>query len=387
MVRLGNIGAGHFKDSDSAYIPHEYFRELQRHEIKTGDLLIAGLGDERNPVGRACIAPTNLGPAIVKADCFRARLDQSRMTHRFAAWALSSSFITDQVATLSRGSTRTRINLDIARHIQIPVPDIEEQRRIADFLDAATSRLDRLARRRVYQAALLSAYHRSWLSEEWESLVKEFGKARLRHLVTSLEQGWSPQCEERVVEDDGWGVVKAGCVNTGVFDPNQHKALPANMEPRREYKLEVGDLLVSRASGSPDLIGSTAVVDQLTGKLLLCDKIYRLKVDKTKALPWFVAFMLRSQAAREHIKRGISGAEGMANNLPTSIVKDCQIPNAPLRKQDHVVRKATEHRDSIEKTRSALQEASRLISERRQALITAAVTGQIDVSTASGQAE
>src|SRR5690606_26067347 len=76
VIRLQNIGWSEFSNRNEAYISHEHWREVLGggHEVVSGDLLIAGLGDEKNPLGRACVAPNDLGEAIVKADCYRFRL-------------------------------------------------------------------------------------------------------------------------------------------------------------------------------------------------------------------------------------------------------------------------------------------------------------------------
>lgn len=126
VIRLGNLGTSVFRHADEAYIPMDYYEQLRQHDVEPGDLLIAGLGDENNPLGRACVAP-NLGPAIVKADCYRVRLDQRRARHDWAAIAISSPPVTDATRVLSRGATRARINTEIARDISIPLPDPSKQ--------------------------------------------------------------------------------------------------------------------------------------------------------------------------------------------------------------------------------------------------------------------
>lgn len=273
---------------------------------------------------------------------------------------------------------------ELAR-VPIPIPDLAEQRRIADFLDAETNRIDKLTAMRFTQSRILADRSTSRLSTTYEELCRNYGTVRLRHLLMRIEQGWSPQCEDRLVSGDEWGVVKAGCVNSGAFDPGQHKALPADTEPRTEYALKEGDLLMSRASGSTELIGSVGIVPSLKHNLLLCDKLYRLTLDRNLGQPCFLAHMLRSHAVREHIKMSISGGEGMANNLPTSVVKDCVLPKAPLAAQEAATNALNADAAKVQRARSALQRSIDLLSERRQALITAAVTGQFDVSTASGR--
>jgi type I restriction enzyme M protein len=72
VVRLQNIRAGLFYNGDPVYIDEEYYdEELGDHDVKGGDLLVAGLGDDNNLVGRACVAPHEIEPAMVKADCSR----------------------------------------------------------------------------------------------------------------------------------------------------------------------------------------------------------------------------------------------------------------------------------------------------------------------------
>lgn len=305
---------------------------------------------------------------------------------RFYKHFFRSRFLISQLANITQGIRQGQsIDIDAFQDLVIPKPSLEEQRRIADFLDAESARIERLLLLQSQQLSLLSARHLSYLSGVSSELINEWGPIRLRHILTGIEQGWSPQCEDRQVENGGWGVIKAGCVNTGDFDPLEHKALPLGVEPRLKYALKPGDLLMSRASGSPDLIGSTGIVRDIRANLLLCDKVYRLTVDHTRASVEFIALMLRSHAVREHIKNRISGAEGMANNLPSPVIKDCIIPDVALAMQGNIVAEINRNRETTARAYSALQRSASLLTERRQALITAAVTGQIDVSTASGR--
>lgn len=120
VIRLGNIGIAEFRDTDRAYISPEYGAALEQHSVRPGDLIMAGLGDDRWPLGRSAVVPEGLGPAIVKADCYRVRLDE-RLEHEFAALALSSPQARAEARYLSRGSTRARLNTEIARELRIPL--------------------------------------------------------------------------------------------------------------------------------------------------------------------------------------------------------------------------------------------------------------------------
>lgn len=142
VIRLGNIGINSFRAQDKAYIPDSYAEQLAGHNVLPGDVVIAGLGDETWPLGRAAVVP-DIGPAIVKADCFRAR-PAPGVSGSYLAWALSAPQTRSQVALLARGSTRQRINTSIARTIGIPVPSPEHQKSILRDSEDELSRVDAL---------------------------------------------------------------------------------------------------------------------------------------------------------------------------------------------------------------------------------------------------
>ena len=144
VIRLQNIRAGRFDGTDEAFLDLDYFeQELSGHDVIAGDVLIAGLGDENNQVGRACVAPEDLGPALVKADCFRFRVRHEGCRPSFIATQLSAgaSFDGGYYAT---GTTRQRIPLSVTGRRRIVLPPVAEQRAIAGFLDRETAKLDAL---------------------------------------------------------------------------------------------------------------------------------------------------------------------------------------------------------------------------------------------------
>lgn len=144
VIRLQNIRSGLFDDTDSAFIDETYYREeLSGHEVQEGDVLIAGLGDDRNTVGRACVAPLGIAPAMVKADCFRFRLFTSIAQSAFVAMQLSSGSTAD-AGILSTGSTRSRIPLSTMASRRVALPPAEEQSSIVQYIEREASNFDKL---------------------------------------------------------------------------------------------------------------------------------------------------------------------------------------------------------------------------------------------------
>jgi len=139
VVRLQNVSEFVYNDSDKAYVSGQHASFLLRNKVVGGDVLIAGLGEERYPVGRACCYPDDIDPAINKADCFRARCNPNVMKNRFFMLVLNSEMARSQIRRYEQGVTRPRINTGNLKRLSIGVPDIDEQAQIVAKFDTAQS--------------------------------------------------------------------------------------------------------------------------------------------------------------------------------------------------------------------------------------------------------
>ena len=190
VVRLQNIGHGEFKDSDSAFISPAHYASLGNHSVVAGDILIAGLGDSNHPAGRACVAPASIIPAMVKADCFRFRLNQASVKPRFAALQLTAT-ATVASALLSTGATRQRTNLQSTSARAIAIPEIPEQALIVEYIDSKTSGISAAEEAAQRQIDLLSEYRTRLISD----VVT--GKLDIREAAAAL-----PEVDPLEAEDD-----------------------------------------------------------------------------------------------------------------------------------------------------------------------------------------
>ena len=157
VVRLQNIGHGTFNDEDAVYIAPEHYATLGDHSVQPGDLLIAGLGDPHHPAGRACVAPTNIRPAMVKADCFRFRVDHEAFLSEFAALHLTAT-ASAASAVLSTGATRQRTNLQRTTGRHVVVPSKSEQAQVVEYCTAEKARLDAVEQAAGSEILLLREY-------------------------------------------------------------------------------------------------------------------------------------------------------------------------------------------------------------------------------------
>ncbi|RII42519.1 hypothetical protein DWB68_07160 [Galactobacter valiniphilus] len=259
----------------------------------------------------------------------------------------------------------------------MPAPARWEQSRIADFLDRETAEIDAFVAERGALALLAQERFDAARTElVWGGVN---ARASLRRYIHSVEQGHSPEADSTPAGPGETGVLKAGCTNHGVFDIKANKRVLEESEFSPQEFVRTGDLIVTRASGSLRHVGSAALVPDLDRHLAMSDKHYRLNLtsgyDKR-----FVSFVMQTRLWRAAIEPMISGAQGLARNISIAALKGGQVPVLDLGEQQQRAERISLLSSEHEALQADLSQALALAQERRAALISAAVTGQIDVT-------
>ncbi|MGH7180875.1 MAG: restriction endonuclease subunit S [Nitrospiraceae bacterium] len=156
VVRLQNVQDGQYNDSDRAFIAESHANFLARNQVIPGDVLIAGLGEDNNVVGRACCYPEGFPTAINKADCFRLRCISLLALNRFVMYFLNTFTARYQVRRFEQGVTRRRINTGNLKRVCVALPSKSEQVRIVSILDNAVRKTEATTE---YQAKLRQQKH------------------------------------------------------------------------------------------------------------------------------------------------------------------------------------------------------------------------------------
>ncbi len=310
---------------------------------------------------------------------------------------MSSHFRHIGESTMYGAGGQKRVPDDFVRSFATAIPPINEQKRISSFLDVETSKIDGLVSEQRRLIELLKEKRQAVISHavtkglnpnapmkpssiQWLGDVPQHWEVqRVKHAITSIEQGWSPQCENDPVESDAqWGVLKVGSVNYGTFTAEENKALPPSLEPQPELGILKDDLLISRAN-TIELVGSAAVAKCDHKNLMLCDKLYRLRMNHSQLLPEFLCYFLTCEVAREPIELGASGASPSMKNIAQSVILELWFAAPDVTEQKEIVKAIRKRWNAITRLLAEAERAIELLQERRTALISAAVTGKIDV--------
>jgi type I restriction enzyme, S subunit len=163
----------------------------------------------------------------------------------------------------------------------------------------------------------------------------------------------------------------------GRFIAEENKALPANLEPNPALAIRRGDVLVSRAN-TRELVGSVAVASDDFDRLLLCDKLYRLRTDDTRCKPEFLALYLSASAARSVIEAAASGASTSMLNIGQGAIASMQIALPPIVEQRAMLSFLAAETAKIDALVEEQKRLIELLKEKRQAVKSQAVTKGLD---------
>ncbi|UUO13797.1 restriction endonuclease subunit S [Dolichospermum heterosporum] len=316
---------------------------------------------------------------------------------RYVSYTLQAS--RDYLLSLASGGGQPNLNAEKIKSHYIPCPSLSKQRAIANYLDHETAKIDTLISAKEHLLDLLTEKRQSLITNvitcglnpdipmrdsgvEWIGHIpKHWNIKRIKFLIHGIDTGFSPQCYNFPAQEGEWGVLKTGCVNGGIFNPQENKTLPPEIEIPLEIEVKKDDILMSRASGSTDLIGSVALVEnQPNERLLLSDKIFRLRLNTEICDANFFVITMGSLIIRQQILQFVSGAEGLANNITQSDIRELLIPIPPIEEQIKIVSFIKEKISTIDTLSQVALKTINYLQERRTALITAAVTGQIKVA-------
>jgi len=131
VLKIQNIDRNKFISKDISYISEEKFNQLEKHQFRSGDIIITKLG---SPLGKACLVPNNFDKGVIVADLIRIK-ESDYINSKFLMYSLNSPYVISQIEKLSKGTTRQRVTLSDIRNLVIIFPSLEEQQLIVSNIE------------------------------------------------------------------------------------------------------------------------------------------------------------------------------------------------------------------------------------------------------------
>ena len=366
--------------------------ERNRYLLLPGDLLVCEGGE----VGRTAIWGGELEECFYQKAIHRVRPRSDSAIPRFFYFLMYA--LAQRGVFTAGGNPNTIDHLTAVqlRHYRVPFPTKDEQRTIATFLDRNTAKIDALVAKKEQLIELLQEKRTALITRavtrgldpnvpmkdsgvEWLGDIPGHWKTTpAGRVVLRIEQGWSPVAEDRPAGTDEWGVIKLSAVSAGNFREAEHKTLPSGVSPDARYEIREKDFLLTR-SNTPDLVGDVCVVGVVRSQLMLCDLVYRLNVMDDRVDRSFLAYWFLSPAGRHQIEVDARGSSRSMVKVSQGIIRAWTVATPPPEEQQAVVQFLDRETYRTDVLIAKVHEAIDHLTEYRTALISAAVTGKIDV--------
>lgn len=367
---------------------HQIDSEGRGTSFRAGDLLFSKL---RPYLAKSWVANRD-GEALGDIHVYR---PVDGMCSRYLGYLVLSSFFLEQVNASTYGTKMPRANWDFIKTIGVWVPDFDTQRRIADYLDRETATIDALIekqralvaglrRRRV--AAIVAATSgmqangdRGESASSWlKYMPAHWSELPIKRILTDVQSGY-------------WGSDEVGdgtdvrVVRVADFDrptlsvgtaPTIRSVTPSE---RAKAALRRGDLLMEKSGGTGINPVGFVVSYESDEESIFANFIVRLRPRPDQHARFWL-YALNGAYTSGLTWKSVNQTTGIQNLDMASFMSEL-FPVPPLDEQreiaDHLDRETAKIDALIAKAERFIE----LAQERRAALITAAVTGQIEIPT------
>ncbi len=247
---------------------------------------------------------------------------------------------------MGKGGAQPNISQEIIKEHPIPLPPLTEQQRIVDRIESLFTKLDEAKEKAQAvvdgfedrKAAILHKAFTGKLSEEWRKSHphKPWSTKPWGDFISTIEAGKNWKAEERPPKDNEFGIVKVSAVTWGHFDEYESKTCFDSSQWNPKTQIREGDFLFSRAN-TIQLVGNCVIVDQITKRLMLSDKILRYNF-VSSVNQHFILYYTRSRLYRKQVEQLASGNQEGMRNISQNNVKRIQFPIPSIEEQNEIVK-------------------------------------------------
>lgn len=346
--------------------------------------------------GKGLIGSALPGPVFATSEITVLRPAQN-MDQRFLSYVLrSSEFRSPAVASMTGAGGLRRVSESEMKDLPLPAPAPDVQRRIADYLDHETAEIDALLSEQLKFAGLL---HEQWVAS-LITAVQLGVRVGITKISTSVKtwpvapEGWTPtrlKSTVLAINNGSWGADPDGdevtrrCIRVADFEKTSGRVHDRNITSRSypsdfvgRKSLQTSDLIIEKSGGGSTTPVGNVVLYKGSGGDMYSNFVARIRL-RPEIDPLYSLYLHRSLYLGRVTERSIKQTTGIQNLDTTSYLNESIfLPSFP--EQVEIGRHVEALRNQLEESLELINRSTELAKERRAALISAAVTGQINVT-------
>lgn len=373
--------------------------QVRAFSLRAGDILLTKDSETPDDIAVPAFVASDLPGVLSGYHLALVRADPSRIEPRFLFRIIQSDCMRKQFAAAASGVTRYGLSYGAIRGAAVPlaVADLEEQRRIADFLDDHVSRIDQAIGVRQRQAVSLQeqigavahaeatgalCLNRKPSGLAWSpSLPSHWGSTRLAN-VARLGTGHTPSRSE----PEYWVDCDIPWVTTTDVKRFRYDGIDSIIDT----EVHISQLGLRHSSAVMHPAGTVVLTrtSASAGFSIVMEVSMATSQDCATWTPgplldsFYLLWCLRAMR-RDLLERLAMGSTHKTIYFPD--LEGIKIPLPPMVEQRSIVERIALRANVIRSAQMLVASSIRLLEERKNSLITAAVTGELDVTTATGR--
>jgi type I restriction enzyme, S subunit len=371
--------------------------QIARFVLQVGDTVITKDSETADDIAVSAYVTESAPDVVCGYHLAILRPRENEIKSRYLSWAIQSDYCRSQFTIAATGVTRFGLKHDAIRGVGIPTPTIDVQRRIADFLDDQVARIDAAIRLREQQVQTLTTrlgafahaavaganfQDRKKTSLDWsEELPSHWRVARLAtiaqigtgHTPSRSEPEYWQDCDIPWLTTTDVKHLRADEVET-LTDTEVHIS-KIGLENSAAVMHPAGTVGLCRTSASA---GYSAIMRVP----MATSQDFAVWRPSPMILPRYLLWCLRAMRT-DLLERLAMGSTHKTIYFPDLL--SIRVPLPPLDEQESIVESIGREIPAIVEARREMRAQISLLQERKSSLVTAAVTGEFDTSTAAGR--
>ena len=282
----------------------------------------------------------NRGPALLNQHIFRVIPNGEATTRDFLYFSVLNAL--QRMKELTHGSTMRHITKKKFEALKVPMPPLDEQRRIVGRIREAMEQVDELRRLRCEKAEQAALIEPSVFADFVEELDGSNGEIPIVPLGTVLTETKYGSSSKANIAGKGAPMLRMGNIQDGHLTTENLKHIDLPAKELKKYTLLSGDILINRTN-SLELVGKAATFNLEGGPWVYASYLVRLRAETDRALPEYLTAVINSRIGRSYVYRTARRAIGMVN-INVKEIKAMPIPLPPVPQQQDVVERMADAR-------------------------------------------
>jgi type I restriction enzyme, S subunit len=380
ILRANNIQDRHFDTANLVHVPTSLVAQTQI--VKAGDVVIATSSGSISVVGKAAQAREDFAMAF-GAFCGLIR-PSNEISPEYFGHFFSSEYYRTAVSDMARGVNINNLKKSHFESLNIPLPPLNEQHRIAAKLDTTLAAVEACRQRldgvavilKRFRQAVLAAATSGELTREWreENFVdRKWEEGCLHELLSSKPRnGYSPKPADQETPIKS---LTLSATTTGRFKPEHFKYIDQSIPVDSHLWLTPGDILIQRAN-TLEYVGISAIYNGPEKTFIYPDLMMKCQAND-KVDTQYLHYLLLSEAVRNYFRESATGTSGNMPKINQQIVMSAPVRWPTYDEQLEIVERAQELFTLADQVESKLTVASTIVDRLTPALLAKAFRGEL----------